>query len=78
MAVKIRSLQGASFISYAIWWIRHTSKFYYKTWSLVIDNSAQKKLFHKKEVRKALTGSDNEKVYALADDLDVAKEEIMR
>jgi RNA polymerase sigma-32 factor len=75
--------KGYRFISYAIWWIRaYIQNFIIKTWSLVKigTTQAQKKLFYKiGKVRKALeSDSENEKKYErLAQDLDVAKEDIM-
>jgi len=75
--------KGYRFISYAIWWIRaYIQNFIIKTWSLVKigTTQAQKKLFYKiGKVRKALESDpENEKKYErLAQDLDVAKEDIM-
>ena len=75
--------KGYRFISYAIWWIRaYIQNFIIKTWSLVKigTTQAQKKLFYKiGKVRKALESDpENEKRYErLAQDLDVAKEDIM-
>ncbi len=75
--------KGYRFISYAIWWIRaYIQNFIIKTWSLVKigTTQAQKKLFYKiGKVRKALeSDSENERKYErLAEDLDVAKEDIM-
>ena len=75
--------RGYRFISYAIWWIRaYIQNFIIKTWSLVKigTTQAQKKLFYKiGKVRKALeSDAENEKKYErLAQDLDVAKEDIM-
>jgi len=75
--------KGYRFISYAIWWIRaYIQNFIIKTWSLVKigTTQAQKKLFYKiGKVRKALeSDAENEKKYErLAQDLDVAKEDIM-
>jgi len=75
--------KGYRFISYAIWWIRaYIQNFIIKTWSLVKigTTQAQKKLFYKiGKVRKALESDpEDEKRYErLAQDLDVAKEDIM-
>ena len=75
--------KGYRFISYAIWWIRaYIQNFIIKNWSLVKigTTQAQKKLFYKiGKVRKALESSQEkeEKYESLANDLDVAKEEII-
>ena len=75
--------KGYRFISYAIWWIRaYIQNFIIKNWSLVKigTTQAQKKLFYKiGKVRKALESSQEkeEKYESLANDLDVAKEDII-
>ena len=74
--------RGYRFISYAIWWIRaYIQNYIMRSWSLVKvgTTQAQKKLFYKMGRLRDLEegeGSMDERVKALAEELDVGVEEV--
>lgn len=74
--------RGYRFISYAIWWIRaYIQNYIMRSWSLVKvgTTQAQKKLFYKMgRLRDLEEGEGNieERVKALAEELDVGVEEV--
>lgn len=74
--------KGYRFISYAIWWIRaYIQNYIMRSWSLVKvgTTQAQKKLFYKMGRLRDLEegeGSMDERVKALAEELDVGVEEV--